>query len=93
MEHKVKNYNCGDSIQWKWMGRIVSGNVKEVYLKPVVKLIKSKTIKRNGSVENPAYLVESKAGNLALKLHTELIYERTEKSINSKLKPTMFDDK
>ena len=57
---------------WKWMGREIHGYVVEVYFGPVVKEIKGKYIKRNGSVEKPAYLVKSEAGNLALKLHTEL---------------------
>jgi len=34
--------------------------------------IKGKLIKRNGTKENPAVLVRSLAGNLALKLHHEL---------------------
>ena len=55
------------------MGRVISGVVKEVHLNPIVKGIKGKMIKRNGSSENPAYLVKSDAGNFALKLQTELI--------------------
>ena len=66
-------YKVNQAIQWKWMGRHISGVVKEVYAEPITRIIKSKKIKRNGSPENPAYLVESEAGNLALKLHSELM--------------------
>ncbi len=59
-------------MQWKWLGRIIAGKVEEVHLEPTLKVIKEKKIKRNGSPENPAYLVRSDAGNLALKLGTEL---------------------
>ena len=62
-------YKVGTKIEWKWLGRSIQGIVKEVFTEPVTKTIKGKNIKRNGSVENPAYLVESSVGNLALKLH------------------------
>lgn len=64
--------NLGDKVMWKWMGREIHGKVLEVHFAPIVKKIKGKQIKRNGSVEKPAYLVKSEAGNLALKLLTEL---------------------
>jgi len=70
MENKYKE---GQKIGWKWMGRVITGSVVEVFTKPIELEIKGKLIKRNGSVEKPAYLVKSDAGNLALKLHTELI--------------------
>ncbi len=70
---KFKPYKVGAPVQWKWVGGIVDGKVEEVFFGPVEKELKGKKIKRNGSVEKPAYLVKSEAGNLALKLHTELI--------------------
>ena len=65
-------YRKGSKISWKWAGGIVHGKIEEVYQGPIEKEIKGKRIKRNGSVEKPAYLVKSEAGNFALKLHTEL---------------------
>ncbi len=84
---KNKSFKVGSDVEWKWLGRIISGEVVEVYYEPITKEIKSKKIKRNGSPENPAYLVKSEAGNLALKLGTEL-QPRTKKK--SGTKPTMF---
>jgi hypothetical protein len=66
-------YKIGSKIQWKWMGGTIDGVIEEVFFGPIEKEIKGKKIKRNGSVEKPAYLVKSEAGNYALKLHTELI--------------------
>lgn len=81
-------YAIGSEIQWNWMGRSITGIVKEAFFEPVSKKIKDKTIKRNGSKENPAYLVQSEAGNLALKLHSELLgYKKEESNSN---KPKMF---
>ena len=68
----MKNYLIGQKIIWKWMGRDILGEVVEFYFAPIELEIKGKLIKRNGSNEKPAYLVKSEAGNLALKLHTEL---------------------
>ena len=68
-----KPYKVGSKIKWKWAGSIIEGKVEEVFMGPIEKEIKGKKIKRNGSVEKPAYLVRSEAGNLALKLHTELV--------------------
>jgi hypothetical protein len=70
---KVTPHKVGANIQWKWLGNIIDGKVEEVFMGPIEKEIKGKIIKRNGSVEKPAYLVRSEAGNIALKLHTELL--------------------
>ncbi len=68
----MNSYNKGQKVFWKWMGREIFGEILEIHLGPIEKTLKEKIIKRNGSVEKPAYLVRSEAGNLALKLHTEL---------------------
>lgn len=68
----MKTFKAGSKVTWQWLGNPIHGKVKEIFFEPIVKTIKGKNIKRNGSKEKPAYLVESDAGNLALKLHTEL---------------------
>ena len=68
----MSSYKIAQKICWKWAGGIIKGTVEEIYTGPIEKEIKGKKIKRNGSVEKPAYLVRSEAGNYALKLHTEL---------------------
>lgn len=67
-------------VQWKWLGGLIDGKVEEIFFEPVTKTIKGKVIKRNGSSEKPAYLVRSEAGNLALKLETELLAVSAPKS-------------
>jgi hypothetical protein len=71
-------YLVGDKDFWKWMGNRVYGPVVEVHLFPIVKEIKGKYIKRNGSVEKPAYYLQSEAGNYVLKLQTELFVDDIE---------------
>lgn len=88
-------FKVGSRVEWKWLGRVIPGVVLEVHLKSVSKTIKGKTIRRNGSEEKPAYLVESAAGNLALKLVTELAPASKSNSKKSEKnpKPRMFADK
>lgn len=65
-------FKKNESVQWKYLGRPIHGKVEEVFLESVTKTIKGKKITRNGSKEKPAYLVKSEAGNIALKLESEL---------------------
>lgn len=88
MKKAKVTFQVGTKVQWKWLGRTIGGEVREIFLEPVSKVIKEKTIKRNGSAENPAYLVQSEAGNLALKLHSELQAYAKEKS--TAVRPKMF---
>jgi hypothetical protein len=82
-------FSVGADVQWKWMGRFIQGSVTDVYFEPVEKTIKTKKIKRNGSAKNPAYLVQSEAGNMALKLHSEL--QPREPKVSKAPRPKMFD--
>ncbi len=66
-----KAFGLGEKVQWKWMGRFILGEVEEIHVEKITKVIKGKKIVRNGSLENPAYFVKSVAGNFALKLGTE----------------------
>lgn len=65
-------FKKGSRVQWKWMGRLIDGHVEEIFKESTTRVIKGKSIKRNGTPENPACLVKSEAGNFALKLESEL---------------------
>jgi hypothetical protein len=75
-------------VQWKWLGHTINGTVEEVFKVSVTKTIKGKNITRHGTDEKPAYLVKSEAGNLALKLETELLSGKSK--VSSAVKPKMF---
>ena len=85
----TNQFKVGSFVTWQWLGRPINGVIKEVHPGRVEKNIKGKKIVRNGSKDKPAYLVESKAGNLALKLETELSLQEHKKR---KKTPTMFGD-
>lgn len=71
-ETSKKPFPVGSSVEWIWMGRKVRGEIKRIYLKPVMMILGGTPFKRNGSSRKPAYLVESQAGRRVIKLHTEL---------------------
>ncbi len=75
-------------VQWVWMGRSIEGQIEEVHVTSISKTIKTKKITRHGTAENPAYLVKSAAGNLALKLGSELEARVNEKK--SSKSPRLF---
>lgn len=86
----MKPYKVGAKVQWKWLGKAILGQVEAVYLEKATQLIKGKKIVRNGTPENPAYLVKSVAGNLALKLGSELTATPSSKVKSSAAKPKIF---
>lgn len=88
MTPKNQPFKLKTQVYWKWLGRKIEGRIVEIFFEPVTKNIKNKNIKRNGSKECPAYLVQAESGNFALKLHTELFaLERVEVK---RSKPSMF---
>ncbi len=79
----MATFSVKDLVKWKWMGGKVHGAVVEIFTESVVKEIKGKQIKRNGTIDKPAYFVISEAGNYALKLESEL------EAASSKKNPVM----
>ncbi|MBS1972457.1 MAG: DUF2945 domain-containing protein [Bdellovibrionales bacterium] len=81
----MEKFKQKSKVEWLWLGKPVSGTVEEVYTESVTKEIKGKKITRHGTLEKPAYLVRSEAGNLALKLATELRSPKATKKFDIKL--------
>jgi hypothetical protein len=48
----------GDDVTWKYGKGKAEGTVAEVHQENVEKVIKGKTIKRNGSADEPALVIE-----------------------------------
>lgn len=68
-ENKFRN---GQAVTWSWSGSTAEGKVEERFERPVQRTIKGSKIKRNGSPDDPAYLVRQEDGARALKLGSEL---------------------
>ena len=66
------SFRQGQSVKWNWASGQAHGKVQERFERKVQRTIKGSKIVRNGSKENPAYLIEQQDGAKVLKLGSEL---------------------
>ncbi|GAB3902669.1 hypothetical protein GCM10028803_29750 [Larkinella knui] len=62
----------GDSVRWQYAGNQAEGKVVEVHKEEIEKTIKGTKVKRNGSADNPALVIEQDDKQLVLKLQSEV---------------------
>ena len=67
-----KQIRTGSPVSWDWGNGKAEGKVQEIYREKVTKEIKGSEITRNGTEDNPAYLIEQEDGTKVLKLRSEL---------------------
>lgn len=65
-------FGKGTKVKWHWGTGSAIGKVTERFERRVSRTIKGKRIARNGTHDNPAYLVEQEDGSRALKRGSEL---------------------
>ncbi len=65
-------YQTNTKVQWSWGNGTAEGYVRGVFREKTTKTIKGSEITRNGSEDDPAYLIEQADGAEVLKLHSEL---------------------
>lgn len=65
-------FRKGDKVQWHWGSGTAAGKVEERFDRRVQRTIKGSKIVRNGTTDNPAYLIEQDDGDRALKRGSEL---------------------
>ena len=68
----ASSFRVGQKVSWQYAGSKAEGKVAEKFERRVQRTIKGSKITRNGSPDNPAYLVEQEDGAKALKLGSEL---------------------
>ena len=67
------NYmKAGDDVAWRWGNGLAEGRVMSVHHEPTTIQSKGKTIKRNGTADNPALIIEHTSGNNVLKRSSEV---------------------
>lgn len=69
----TKAFSKGDDVKWNWGPGQAEATVKEVHTERVERTIDGKEKTRNGSDDNPAYVLEQSDGQRVLKLHSELM--------------------
>ncbi len=62
----------GTQVSWSWGGGTGEGTVTEVHHDTVTRTIKGSEITRNGSDDEPAYVIETDDGSEVLKLRHEV---------------------
>ena len=62
----------GSEVSWNWGSSTAKGKVAEVHREKVTRTSKGEQITRNGSDDNPAYVIEQDDGTTVLKLRSEL---------------------
>lgn len=59
-------------MKWSWGSGTAEGSIAERFERRVQRTIEGSKIVRNGSADNPAYLIEQEDGGKVLKLGSEL---------------------
>ena len=59
-------------VAWSWGNGTAKGQVKERFERDVERTLKGSTVKKNGTEDNPAYLIKQEDGDEVLKLGSEL---------------------
>ena len=62
----------GSSVRWQWSGSTAEGKVVEVHRARVTRTLAGSEITRNGTEDDPAYLIEQEDGGRVLKLRSEV---------------------
>ncbi len=65
-------YRTGAKVTWSWGNGTAEGKVAERFDRRVQRTIKGSRIVKNGTKENPAYLIEQEDGGKVLKRGSEL---------------------
>ncbi len=66
------SYKVGDRVKWKWGDGYGDGKIAERFKTRVTRSIDGSEVTRDGSEDNPAYLIEQDDGDRVLKSHSEL---------------------
>lgn len=68
----TNSFRTGQKISWKWGAHAAHGEIVERFERRVQRTIEGTRIVRRGTPDNPAYLVRTDDGKVALKRGSEL---------------------
>lgn len=62
----------GSKVSWKWGSGTAEGRIEERFERRVQRTIKGAKVVKNGTSDNPAFLIRQEDGGKVLKLRSEL---------------------
>ncbi|MBY6015620.1 DUF2945 domain-containing protein [Qipengyuania gaetbuli] len=66
------SFRTDQYVQWNWGSGTAKGQIKERFEREVTRTLKGSEVTRDGSEDNPAYLIKQEDGDEVLKLGSEL---------------------
>lgn len=66
------SYRKGSNVTWNWGNGTAAGKVEERFDRRVQRTLKGAKVVKNGTADNPAYLIEQDDGTKVLKRGSEL---------------------
>ena len=66
------SFQSDQYVQWDWGNGTAKGQIKERFEREVTRTLQGSEITREGSEDNPAYLIRQEDGDEVLKLGSEL---------------------
>lgn len=68
----TRRFSKGAKVAWTWGAHQAQGEVVEAFTRKVSRTLKGAKVTREGSQDEPAYLIRQEDGDRVLKSHSEL---------------------
>lgn len=65
-------YQTNTKVQWNWGEGTAEGYIRQIFRQKVSCTLQGAEVTRNGTADNPAYLIEQQDGAKVLKLQSEI---------------------
>ena len=66
------SFQSDQHVQWSWGNGTAKGQIKERFEREVTRTLKGSEVTKNGTEDNPAYLIRQEDGDEVLKLGSEI---------------------
>ncbi len=71
------SFQSDQYVRWEWGNGTAEGQIKERFEREVTRTLEGSEVTRNGSEDNPAYLIRQDDGAEVLKLGSEIEAQET----------------
>jgi len=66
------SFQTNQHVEWDWGNGTAKGQIKDRFERDVTRTLKGSEVTRNGSEDDPAYLIKQEDGDEVLKLGSEI---------------------